>query len=82
MHWIKKLITVPATNETKQVESATLWVVEWTSRHGSFYSDTMRQFAAFPSEVAANEFALSLRNAFKLIRTTAENKVTVKEDLT
>jgi hypothetical protein len=64
--FLKKL-TVPATNETKEIEVAQLWEVRWTSRHGEYSHSVEPELEAFPSKEAAEEFATSLRNAFDLL---------------
>lgn len=74
--WTKK-ITVPTSNETKEVDAIQLWEVRWTSRYGSYSRDTQAEMEAFPSQNQAEEFAQALRNAFKLIKHTSENNVTV-----
>lgn len=77
MFW--KKITVPASNETKEVDAIQLWEVRWTSRHGEFHNDISQEVEAFPSKDEAEEFALALRNAFKLIKHTIGNQVIVKK---
>lgn len=74
--WTKK-IEVPASNEIKEVDAIQLWEVRWTSRHGGFSGDTKPEMEAFPSQIQAEEFAQALRNAFKLIKHTSGNNVTV-----
>jgi hypothetical protein len=78
MKILTKFLTVPASNEVREIEVAQLWEVRWTSRDGSYSGETQPEMEGFPSRQAAEEFAESLRNAFALIRTTAENKVTVR----
>lgn len=78
MFWPKK-ITVPISNETKEVDAIQLWEVRWTSRHGQYNSDVSPEMEAFPSKDEAEEFALALRNAFKLIKHTSGNQVIVKK---
>lgn len=86
MLWFKKL-TVPVDNAVKSVDVLQLWEVRWTSRHGEYSADTMAEaefFTSeaefFTSEAAADDFAESLRAAFKLTRNTSvsEIKVTVR----
>ena len=77
MWFTKKKLTVPETNDTIEIESIQLWKVQWTSRYGEFSGHTSQEFEAFTSEREANDFAESLRNAFKLIRHTSGNTVTV-----
>ena len=75
-----KKVEVPETNEVKEVEAIQLWFVRWYSRSGSFSSDMRKEMEAFSSEEAAEEFAESLRAAFKLIRHTSGNRVTVEKN--
>lgn len=73
-----KFLTVPASNETREIEVAELWEVRWRSRHGEYHADTQPEIEAFPSRKAAEEFAESLRCAFDLVRHTSGNQVTVR----
>ena len=72
-----KKLWVPASNEMIAVDAVQLWEVRWTSRFGSFSTDTRPEMEVFPSEADANNFAESLKQAFKLTRVTADNHVTV-----
>jgi hypothetical protein len=74
--WTKK-IPVPVSNEIKEIDAIQLWEVRWSSRHGSYSTDTKFEMEAFPSKNQAEEFAQALRNAFKLIKHTSGNDVTV-----
>lgn len=65
------------TNETKTVDAVELWYVEWTSRYDKYCNDTQKEFEAFPSKEDAENFAESLRQAFKLIRHTSQTRVSV-----
>ncbi len=76
--WFKKL-TVPATNETKQVDAVQMWEVRWRSRNGQYYTDTKDELECFPSEAQAKYFAAALKAAFKLIRHTSGTSVSVKK---
>lgn len=79
MKIVTKWLTVPASNETREIEVAQLWEVRWKSRHGPYHSDVRPEVEAFPSRQAAEEFAESLRNAFDLVRHTSGTKVTVRQ---
>lgn len=46
------------------------WIVEWTSRHGQFSSDTKQRFQAFTDKKEAEDFADSIRRAHELIGNT------------
>lgn len=72
MFWKKKKIDVPASNETKQVEAVELTYVSWRRRYGVFSGDTDKCVEAFPNKKDANDFAASLKAAFKLLKHTGE----------
>lgn len=44
------------------------WEVRWTSRHGDYSGDTKPEIAAFTSRRDAEQFAMALKSAFKLLR--------------
>lgn len=73
----RKTVEAPVSNETRQVEAVQLWVVKWESRFGPYSHSVKTEFEAFPSKEDAEAFATSLRNAFRLIRYTSANEVTV-----
>lgn len=75
-----KSLTVPADNTTKDIQVVQLWYVRWRSRYGDFSNDTRPEVEAFTSEEEAKAFALSLRNAFSLIKHTAGTNVTVTKE--
>jgi hypothetical protein len=74
-----KWLTVPTSNETKEVNAVQLWEVRWHSRHGEYHSDTRPEVEAFITKELAEEFATSLRNAYKLLRHTNGTGVSMKE---
>lgn len=76
--WFKTL-TVPASNETKEIEAVQLWAVRWSRRYGSFHSDTEDVLEAFTSKDEAETFRNSLVAAFKLIRHTGGCRVTLEK---
>jgi len=76
--WWKKT-TVPVSNETKEIETVQLWVVSWWARYGEYSGNVDKQFEAFTSEKAANEFADSLKAAYKLLRHTSGTRVVVEK---
>ncbi len=55
------------------------WEVRWTSRHGSYSSDTKPEVRAFPKKAAAEEFKKALDDAFKLIRHTSGTETTLSK---
>ena len=73
-----KKITVPTSTELKQLEAVQLWEVRWYSRYGEYFANTRPEVEAFTTKELADEFALALKQAFKLIRHTYGNIVTVK----
>lgn len=78
--WLKKG-SVPLSNETKQVDEARLWAVRWTARYSDFSAGTMPVMRVFPSKIDAEEFAQSLKAAFKLIQHTSGDHVYIEEML-
>ncbi|MHC4574372.1 MAG: hypothetical protein ACYS76_09620 [Planctomycetota bacterium] len=75
----KKPIEIPESNETRTVEAVQLWRVEWLSIQSRWDTDGHREYAAFVSRNQAEEFAESLRAAFKLIRQGWATHVVVEE---
>ena len=73
-----KWLTVPFSNATKSVEAVQMWEVRWQSRHGKFHADTRPELECFISLESAEAFAVSLRNAFALLRHTSGTTITVK----
>lgn len=68
--WLFKKKAVPETNNTKEVEVVRLWIVQWVAPHhyvGSHYRASLKQ-EAFASKALADEFAISLCNAYKLLK--------------
>ena len=58
------------------------WEVSWYSRYGAYSSDTRRECRFFLSQIAAEEFASALRDAFKLIKhTSGANVYLVKTEV-
>ena len=84
MKFLKKLFTkkieVPESNEVKEIEAVQLWYVRWWARHGEFAHNLKQVTEAFTSEEEAEEFAKSLRNAFKLLRHTSGDRVIVEKN--
>ena len=82
-----KWLTVPKSNETKQVEVLKLWRVEWKSVYTlSSYSEmyyTQTETEMFTTKEAADEFAEALRAARKLLkdRSGGQLNVVVKENV-
>ena len=64
---------------TQEIEGVRTWIVSWISRYGSYSSETKKCYQAFTDYESALKFKKSLEDAFKLIGSTCENKVTIKE---
>lgn len=78
MDW-KRLI-VPWSNDVAEIEVPKMWEVRWNGRDGVYHSSQQPQVEAFIEESQARAFAISLRNAFKLLRISGEGtKVEVKQ---
>lgn len=78
MNIFTKLLRIPS--GTKNIEAVQMWEVRWTSLHGRYSClDQKPELEAFCSEELANEFAQALRDAFKLVGTTAHTRVIVSK---
>jgi hypothetical protein len=77
MNFFSKLLTVPSSNSTKQIDVVQMWEVRWCAMKHNLDFDGHSELECFPTEVGAEEFATALRNAFKLIRMRTMDKVTV-----
>jgi hypothetical protein len=77
--FLKKKVNIP-TGEEKTIEAAETWRVSWMSRHDRYAHDTRLESEFFFSEEDANNFANSLRNAFKLIRHSSGNTVSIEKN--
>lgn len=77
MNWFKKLVSAPS-GQTVNLEGLETWMVSWTSRHGVYSCDTRLQFQAFTNSEDAEHFAQSLRDAFRLVKHTAQTDVRVE----
>ena len=78
VQWFKELV-VPASNATKTITVAQTWEVRWESRHGRYSGDTRPEIEVFLSEKEADDFAVSLRNSFKLVRHSSGTAVKVEK---
>lgn len=77
---VLKKLTVPSSNETKQVDAVQLWEVRWRSRNGEYHSDTRPEVETFTSEKEAEAFKKALENAFALTKTTSDGaRVTIRK---
>ena len=78
MSWFRKKIDAPS-GQTVELDGLRTWTVRWTSKIGDYPYTTKRpEVQAFTNAPDAEHFAQSLRDAFALIRHTAESKVTVE----
>jgi len=73
---IFKWLRIP-TGETKEVKAYENWAVRYKSRHGNFSGDTRPEAEFFTNEEDAKAFAEQLKAAFKLVKNTADNYVTI-----
>lgn len=71
---LRKLVDIFVANRHNPVklEGVETWMVQWEARYGSFSSDTKSVCQAFTNKPDAQEFAASLRQAFDLVRNSAE----------
>jgi len=53
------------------------WEVRWYSRHGEYLRDTKPEVRLFPSKEGAKSFSNALSDAFKLIKHTSGNSITI-----
>lgn len=74
--WTKKL-TVPASSATAEIEAVQLWFVRWNARKGIWHSDLYPTMEAFTSQNEADNFALSLHQALRLLRSQDDVNITV-----
>lgn len=85
--WLMKLLDVdlePIQPQIRQLPSeiggaVPLWQVRWLSRYNEYHSGTKPEVRGFSSRQAADDFAESLRTAFKLLRHTSGTKVEIEE---
>jgi len=68
---------VPKTNETVEADVVRLWIVKWQSGNSEYSTNTSGELCAFTSEDEAIKFKESLIDAFKLIRHTHGNSVSI-----
>jgi glutamate dehydrogenase/leucine dehydrogenase len=74
-----KWLTVPWSNETKQIQVMQTWEVRWQSRNGEYSGNVKPEAEVFTSEEEAVEFANSLKKAFRLIRHTSGTSVSISK---
>lgn len=76
---IFKKIFIPS-GEKVELKAYETWFVRWTTRHGEYFSDTKDTMEVFTSKEDAELFADQLKAAFKLIKYTSGNRVTITKD--
>lgn len=77
MLWLKKK-EIPVSNETQFIDVVQTWEVRWTSETGKYpYNRTQPEMEVFLSKQQAEDFADSLRAAFKLVKHTSYDVVVV-----
>lgn len=70
-------IFAPKSNELREIKVVATWLVRWHSRHNAYSSGTTPEVEVFTSRESAEEFAHSLRAAFRLLRHTSGTEITV-----
>jgi len=68
--WFNKL-TVPLSNDTREIEVVQLFEVRWQSRYGVYSNETRPEVEVFTSKKDAVVFRESLLAAFRLTRMTS-----------
>ena len=53
------------------------WEVRWDSRWGEYSGNIKPEIRVFPSKEGATAFGKALKDAFKLIKHTSGNRVTI-----
>lgn len=71
-----KWLKIP-TGATKEVKAYENWAVRYTSRVGNCSWDVKPEAEFFTNEQDARDFAEQLRAAFKLVKNTVDNRVTI-----
>lgn len=75
----RKQIQIPS-GSTQQIEAVRSWSVRWKSRYTEFSDGFKDETEVFVDEELANNFADSLRQAFKLLRYKNGTEVKVEEN--
>lgn len=85
MNGFLKRIFLPAVlddsiqSQTGEVYAHQSYVVRWESRHSEYSSGTKQEVEIFPIKEDAEAFKTQLEAAFRLIRHTSGNKVTIEK---
>jgi uncharacterized protein YeaC (DUF1315 family) len=74
----KWLTTLFGDGKTKEIQAVRMWEVRWQSRYDEYSGCVRPEVECFTSEQLAKDFAAALRAAFKLVKITSGNNVTVK----
>ena len=67
------------TEDKKEIEAIISYEVRWKSRFNEYSTGTRTEVRVFLNESAAIAFKQALVDAFALIKTTVDNKVTLTE---
>lgn len=79
MKWFKKKVEAPS-GQVVELEGLHSWTVRWESKTKNYpYTVRREECEVFTNPEDAEHFAAEVRNAFKLIRHTAESAVTVEK---
>ena len=76
--WLKS-VEVPS-GEKVNLEGLVTWKVQWLARNGQFAGHTFPTAQFFTTKEDAEKFAVQIKEAFKLVRNTANNEITVMEE--
>lgn len=74
-----RTIFTPKSNDIIAIQVLESWNVKWQSRLGKNSDNVQDECEFFLDEEVANAFAVSLRNAFNLLKFTYGTKVTVEK---
>ena len=74
---LKRNLKFQLQTNVKNVDAVKLWIVTWYSRNGKYSGDIEKEYEAFASEEAANEFVESIKKAYALLRHTSGTEVNV-----
>ena len=80
MTFLAKWLTLPESNNVKEIKTIQTWRVTWYSRYGRYSTDTRQEVEIFTSEEEAMFFKNSLIQAYSLIRHTSGNSVKLERN--
>lgn len=84
-NFLKKIFLSQQLDDSVQSQTGVVyahrsWIVRWESRHGEYSGNTKKEAEIFPIQEDAEAFKAQLEAAFKLIRHTSGNNVTIEEN--